>query len=162
VPFTSAQVSDLEEIRALGLRYCRGIDRLDAELVRSAYWPDATDDHGSFKGNAWEFAAYAVERLGAAYLTTQHAVTNHSIELDGDVAHGELYNVSTHLREDAQGVRHVDTWYGRYLDRYERRDGEWRIADRVCVHEWTRTDPVTAPMPIDAARFRQGSADRGT
>ena len=59
-------------------------------------------------------------------------------------------------------VRHVDTWHGRYLDRYERRDGEWRIAARVCVHEWTRTDRVTSPMPIDASRFRQGGADRGT
>jgi len=30
------------------------------------------------------------------------------------------------------------------------------------VHEYTRADEVTEHMAIDAAKFRQGSADRGT
>jgi hypothetical protein len=30
--------------------YSRGVDRLDFESVRSCYWPDGTDDHGSFVG----------------------------------------------------------------------------------------------------------------
>ena len=32
--------------------YCRVIDRLDVDLLRSIYWPEGTDDHGSFVGNA--------------------------------------------------------------------------------------------------------------
>ena len=45
-----------EAIREAAMRYSRGVDRLDAELMKSAYWPDATDDHGRFVGNGWEFA----------------------------------------------------------------------------------------------------------
>lgn len=33
-------------IRDAALRYCRGLDRLDVELMKSAYWEGATDDHG--------------------------------------------------------------------------------------------------------------------
>jgi hypothetical protein len=29
------------------------------------------------------------------------------------------------------------------------------------VHEWTRTEPLGASMPIEAQLFRQGSEDRG-
>ena len=53
----------------------------------------------------------------------------------------------------------LDTWVGRYLDRYQKRSGEWRILERVCVHEGTHSGPVT-PMAIDAARFYQGNFDR--
>ena len=45
-----------QEIRDALMRYSRGIDLLDLELVKSAYHPDAYDDHGTFKGNAFEFA----------------------------------------------------------------------------------------------------------
>jgi len=158
-----ADLADREGIRAVALRYCRGIDRLDAELVRSAYWPEATDDHGTFVGPAHEFAGYAVERLGAGFVATMHTIFNHSIELDEDRrgASGEIYNVSYHLRDEG-GVRTVFTWWGRYLDRYEKRGGEWRIIDRVCVHEWTSANPIDAPMPIASERFRQGGFDRNT
>ena len=49
-----------EAIREVAFRYSRGVDRLDADVMRSAYWPDAVDDHGRFVGNGWEF----VERQG--------------------------------------------------------------------------------------------------
>jgi hypothetical protein len=149
-----------DEIRTAVLRYCRGLDRLDVDLMRSAYLPGAVDDHGVFVGDAAEFCERMVASH-ARYDATMHCVHNHTIEIDGpDSARGESY-VQTHvLRTDSEGMQHHDTWWGRYQDRYERRDGRWGIARRVCVHEWTRTAPVAARMPIDAARFRQGSEDR--
>src|SRR5262245_42303050 len=77
---TPAIDGDLERLldeRAIRRRlvdYCRGIDRCDAELVASVYHPDATDDHGSFKGLGVEFAAYATDRLREAFATTTHTL----------------------------------------------------------------------------------------
>ncbi len=157
------QLQAHEAIRQVANRYCRGVDRLDVAVMQSAYWPDAIDDHGVFVGNAHEFCV-GVVASHARFLATMHCIFNHTIEVEpgGTVAHGELYNISYMHRLDDDGGRVVDTWWGRYLDRYECRGGEWRIAHRFCVHEWTRSDPAPAAMPIASEKFRQGSADRGT
>jgi hypothetical protein len=65
------------------------------------------------------------------------------------------------VRREADGTRRLDTWWGRYLDQYECRDGRWAITHRTCVHEWTRSEPLGESMPIAAHLFRQGNADRG-
>ena len=53
----------------------------------------------------------------------------------------------------------LDIWHGRYLDVYEKRDDEWRILERVCVHEYTSSESID-PMQIDSSKFRQGHFDR--
>jgi ketosteroid isomerase-like protein len=154
-------LSHHDAIRQIAVRYSHGVDRLDLAAMQSAYWPDAVDDHGVFVGDAMEFCELVVRSHGRD-LATMHCVLNHLIELADDelTATGEVYNVTYLHRLD--GDRPVlDTWWGRYLDRYERRGDEWRIIHRTCVHEWTTSTPVQARMAIDAARFRQGSADRG-
>jgi ketosteroid isomerase-like protein len=150
----------VEQIRQCAARYSRGVDRLDVATMQSAYWPDGTDDHGVFVGNAMEFCERVVSTHGR-FLATMHCVLNHWIELDDDLRHGrgEVYNVTYLHRVDGE-QEIIDTWWGRYLDRYERRGDEWRIIHRTCVHEMTRSDPVDAHMPINAAAFTQGSADR--
>jgi hypothetical protein len=149
-----------ESIREAALRYCQGIDRCDEQLVKSAYHPDAFDDHGTFKGNAWEFAGYVTKSL-RRYKATKHCVMNHSIDIDptGTLATGEMYVTAYHLRGTDDGDI-VDTWWGRYIDEYSLRDGSWRISSRIVVHEWTAQVPVAAPMPIKAELFTQGSFDR--
>ncbi len=155
--FTPDQLVAREQIRDVAMQYCRGVDRLDADLMKSAYWPEAIDEHGNFVGNAHEFVDYCmVAHLRWSW--TMHAIYNHVIELDDDgvSARGEIYNV-THLCRADDGA--IDTWYGRYLDRYERRGEEWRIIHRVCVHHGTetRTGP---PMELDTSNYRDGSFDR--
>ncbi len=155
--YSSTQLSDIQSIRDVAQRYCRGVDRLDEALMKSAYWPEATDDHGVYVGNAMPF----VEMCMVSHLrwrTTSHCIFNHHIELDADgtSAHGEIYNVTYLFQKDADVL---DTWHGRYLDRYEKRGDEWRIIERVCVHEGTHSELVE-PMTIDAQKFRQGSFDR--
>ena len=156
--YTAAELSDLQMIRDAAHRYCRGVDRLDADEMRSAYWPDAIDDHGVFVGNAMEFVDRVIPSHGR-WRATMHCILNHHIELDGDGtgARGEIYNVTYLFHGDANAL---DTWWGRYLDRYEQRNGDWRIAHRVCVHEGTRTYGPGDPMAILAELFRQGDADR--
>jgi ketosteroid isomerase-like protein len=155
---TSQELADREAIREVANRYAHGVDRLDADWMKSAYWPDAIDDHGVFVGNAWEFVDRVMSSHGR-WAFTMHTATNHQIELAGDgvSATGELYNVSYLMSAD-RGT--LDTWYGRYLDRYEKRSDEWRIIHRVCVHEGTTSAPITRAMPIDVMKFRQGAFDR--
>ncbi len=154
---TVQQLSDREQIRDLALRYCRGVDRLDPDCMNSAYWPDAIDDHGNFVGNAHDFSDHCM----VAHLRwkwTMHSIYNHLIDLDADGVHarGEIYNITNLCRADTGAI---DTWYGRYLDRYEKRGDEWRIIHRVCVHHGTQTQQVE-PMAIETAKFRDGSFDR--
>jgi hypothetical protein len=135
------------------MRYCRGIDRCDAELVRSAYHPDSFDDHGAYKGNGWEFADVVVEGL-AMFASTQHAICNEFVELDGDVGYAESYFVASH-RLDQEGVLVDLVFAGRYVDRFELRAGDWKIAHRVVVHDWSRIDRVEEVFPgLDV--FEQG------
>ena len=86
---------------------------------------------------------------------------DHAIEVDGSKGSGEIYNVTYVFRTD-NGVDFLDTWFGRYLDQYENRNGEWRIIERICVHENTTSQSIDSHMPIDSAKFRHGSIDRGT
>ncbi len=124
-------------------RYARGIDRLDFDLVRSCYHADAYDDHGAFRGSVEEFIAAARTFL-ARWTATQHFMGNLLIEIDGDRARAETYAVAYHRREDADGNGKDDVMGIRYVDRFERRNGDWRIAHRVVATEWRRVDPVRA------------------
>jgi hypothetical protein len=137
------------EIRDVVMRYCRGIDRMDRQLVRSCYHADATDDHGSFSGGVDEFLAW-VWPLLERYTLTMHFVGNLLVEVGDDVAAAETYGIAFHRSEDARPQLNLMTGF-RYLDRFERRDGEWRIASRVAVTEWSRVDDA-------AGRFLPGTA----
>jgi hypothetical protein len=151
-----ARLAAREAIREVAFAYSRGVDRLDVETMRSAYWPDATDDHGRFVGNGWEFAERVVGTHDR-WASTMHCVMNHAIDFDDDDhARGEIYNITYLVPRDG-GPWSV--WLGRYLDRYEQREGEWRISHRTCVHEATTTIDH-APMAGEMSGFRQGSVDR--
>ncbi len=155
---TIEQLVAIEACREAARRYSYGVDRLDVDVMRSAYWPDGTDDHGVFVGNAWEFCDRVVGSHDR-WSWTMHTIFNHRVEIEPDGAHarGEAYNVS-HLFEAEE--RRLSTWYGRYLDTYERRGDEWRISHRVCVHHADTVEVVAESMAIDASRFRQVDFDR--
>ncbi len=148
---------DEAAIRRVLVQYCRGVDRGDEALIAGVYWPDATDDHGVYKGSGPGFAPYVVRALNAHALATTHLVANVSIALEGPVAHVESYTLARHqVRRD--GRLALETFAGRYLDRFEKRGGEWRIRHRQVVHDWSRIEPISAEYPHDA--FEQGKRSR--
>lgn len=130
-----------QEIADVIYRYARGIDRLDFDLVRACYHPDAYDDHGSMKGTVEEFISAAASFL-TRWTVTQHFMGNMLIEVDGARARAETYAVAYHRREDADGNGKDDVMGIRYVDRFEHRDGAWKIAHRVVATEWRRVDAV--------------------
>jgi hypothetical protein len=151
---------DQEAIREVVLRYCRGIDRLDLELVRACYHPDATDEHGTFHGTRDEYIEW-VGRVLTRYTGTMHVVANQLVEVDGDTARCETYGVAYHHGEPADDQRLNLTTGFRYVDRFERRNGEWRIAKRIAVREWTHTVPAEQQWIIPPERDgRRGQRDR--
>ena len=126
-----------EAIRDCIYRYCRGIDRCDADALASAYWPGAEDDHVFWKGPIEEFIPWVLPILKSRD-QTQHAITNILIRVDGDKAHVESYfNAYERARRKDKGPNDIFVG-GRYLDRMEQRDGEWRIASRKVVIDWFR------------------------
>lgn len=141
---TSAEIETLlarQQIADVIYSYARGIDRMDFDLVRSCYHPDAYDDHGGFGGTVDEFLASAKAFL-PRWTATQHFMGNMLIEVLGDVARAETYAVAYHRREDAEGNGKDDVMGIRYVDRFEKRQGAWKIAHRVVSNEWRRVDPV--------------------
>lgn len=138
---TADRLADLEVIRDLAIRFSQGLDREDADLLRSVFWPDATDDHGwLFQGNAWEFVDKVLPRRERVR-PTLHVVSNHRVEFESDdVASGEVYGTGYQFRH-ALPTPSTRLVIGRYLDRYERRAGDWRIAHRQYLLEGTVTVP---------------------
>ncbi len=155
---TVEQLLAAEACREAARRYSYGIDRLDVDTCKSAFWPDATDVHGAHDGNAWAFFD-AVVPSHARWTFTMHSIYNHQVHIDlaGDTARGEMYCI-THLFRGEE--REMSTWYGRYQDAYQRRGDEWRIGRRVCVHHATSIETDVDPMAIDTAAYRQASFDR--
>ena len=130
-----------QEIADVILRYARGVDRLDFDLVRSCYHPDAYDDHGSFQGDVEGFIVMC-EQFLPRWSATQHFMGNMLIEVDGGVARAETYAVAYHRRQDDEGTGKDDVFGIRYVDRFEYRGGDWKIAHRVVATEWRRVDEV--------------------
>ena len=135
---------DCEEIRQAMYAYARGVDRLDEDLIRAAYHPDAWDDHGNFRGDR-EVAVATIMNNGRTGNATasMHHIGNMLIDLNGDVADVETYFVAYQRREEGEKA-FTRMRAGRYLDRFERRDGRWRVARRVVVDDWSRLDEVLA------------------
>jgi len=123
------------------MRYCRGVDRLDRALILSAYHPGARDNHGSFDGPAEEFAEWVIERHTNNIVSCTHFVGNVLIQLDGDTAQCESYVIAFH-RVPVNGVLQDLMGFGRYVDRFELRNGAWKIADRYVIFDKDRLEPV--------------------
>lgn len=142
------QFLDEAEIKRVHIRYCRGIDRMDWDLVRSCYHPDAIDRHGAYNGGVEGFIDWAAQLLPTLE-STQHFTGNQYVEVHGDVAYAEHYAQAFH-RTKPEGDNPAMDWVVniRYVDRMERRNGEWRIADRVVVLDSQRSDPVPADVPL--------------
>jgi SnoaL-like domain len=159
------QVADKDEIRDVLMRFCRGVDRLDEELLRSCYHVDSYDDHGPFKGNGQDFAAYIVRSIAGRAHHTTHSVANVLIEIDRDdqdVARSESYVLAYLRHTDDDGKEWLDFFSGRYVDRFERREGIWRIASRIVVHDWSASAELgAASFPLRMDSFTQGRRDRG-
>lgn len=131
---------DKQAIYEVLARYGRGVDRADVDLVADCYHADATENHGgTFTGTAADYLAAMRDILPESGVMT-HALTNVLIELDGDRAVAESYNLAF-VRMVKRGETFDTLTLARAVDDFERRDGEWRIAARHLTYEWNHEMP---------------------
>jgi Ketosteroid isomerase homolog len=128
------ELLDKQALYELCVRLCRAVDRADVELFLSCYHDDAFDDHGTFRGNPVDFAEFMQQGTLNPEIQVgpvQHSLTNAIFDVQGDVAYGESYCDVRRTLADGTIRRDI----GRYVDRYERRNGEWRIVHRRVLSE---------------------------
>ncbi|MCZ4278482.1 nuclear transport factor 2 family protein [Rhodococcoides yunnanense] len=142
------ELADRQAILDCLMRYSRGVDRLDRDVLLSVYHDDAIDDHGMFVGGPIDFADWVIGMHRTLHISQQHCLFNHTCELDGDVAHTETYYMFVGMNRQGPPLAMSG---GRYVDRFERRNGVWAIAHRVCLRDWIPVDET--PDPADPFAF---------
>jgi hypothetical protein len=136
-------------------RYCRAVDRLDIPLGHAVFHEDASADYGEslYQGDG----RGVIDFICASHLLTlnhSHQVSNSIIALAGERAGSETYfHSATRLMQDDKVVQ-IRVW-GRYLDEWSRRDGQWRIDKRQAVFDFDEVREVT-----EMARRDDGRRDR--
>jgi hypothetical protein len=145
---------DKQAIRDLIYTYCRAVDRLDVPLGHSIWHEDGYADYGaSYYQGPGRGVIDTICQHHLGMLSHSHQVTNVLIELDGDDAGSEAYVTQSGQMEREGQLYHIGTW-GRYLDRWQRRDGKWGLLHRVVVfdHQELRETETMPSHGIPPAR----------
>ena len=147
-------LKDRQAILDVIMRHARGHDRHDAELMNSCFWDNGVDEHGQFVTPGARVRGLGEQDPHAGYFLHMHNITNHTCEIDGDTAHCETYVIGAMLPRPKPGRATFVS--GRYVDRLERRDGEWRIAVRRTTIEVEVEGDANWPGQQDLRDLPQG------
>lgn len=145
-----AELLDREAINACLYTYCRGIDRADEAALRSAYWDDATDQHGPYQGSASGFIEWAMKALAKTERSI-HQITNVIIDFAPGGAAVEAQFTAWQRAPNSAGVMQQMFLMGRYADWFEKRNGVWKIASRTVIYDWVEEQPL--PTGSESERF---------
>lgn len=138
-------------------RIARGVDRLDRDIFRTGYHADAILDFGTHIGTPEQHMDFFFELHATMQKAHAHTICNHTCEIDGDVAHAETYFIFA--SENVSGTP-TTVAGGRYIDKFERRDGRWAIVLRKCTTTWNLTPDSTVSQQIAAAFALVGHVGR--
>ncbi len=141
---TDEQRRDRDAIVEVLRRYAAGIDGRDREAVRELFTPDAILDYRTTdgpRGPRDEVVDWLLDAL-AGVTFTQHLLTNHHVEVDGDAAWAttQMLNPLVMATGDG-GEASVVLFGGHYRDELVRTEEGWRICGRMHVVDW-ETEPV--------------------
>jgi hypothetical protein len=144
------RLSDRAAIQEAINNWCRAVDRRDWDMVRAAFHPDGTDAHGLYDGDVDGLIDWLKVRH-ATITSSNHVVSNILIEFYGpDAALVETYCTACqrYAPEGAATLAAISGGaaaaadnpvdmliFGRYVDRFERRDGQWKVFRRITVFD---------------------------
>lgn len=153
---------DVFELNQLAYRYAYAVDTLDPEAfagvftpngVMKIYHPDEPEPYMAQQGH--EALAGVPRTMSGMYRKTAHLMTNHMISVTGDEATGSLLCTARHLAKHPADMT-VLTVVIRYIDRYVRLNGAWRIDERQIRFLWSEhTQCVDARTLLSGTAFGQ-------
>lgn len=119
------------DIRRQLSTYSRGVDRFDPDVWKAAWHSDATFGYeGEIDGRAHDMA-FVMTFGHYKWVAHSHMSMRPAIRVRDDTAVSETLNFAVlHGYRDTTGRSVQDHFRGRYLDRWEKRDGRWAIARR--------------------------------
>lgn len=172
--FSPERIADRLEIQDVLSRYSRAIDRLDFDLLHEVYHEDAIDNHVK-ELSLDDFISWVRERHKNISISW-HSFSNVLIDFVGDdhavvesyalvyqcyppEARQALVQLAGNIEGSPDRGR-ILIIPGRSLDRFERRDGRWKIARRTIVHETSLIfdmppEPAAGPNWVRARRDRE-------
>jgi SnoaL-like domain len=170
--YSPERIADRLAIQDVMYKWCRAIDRLDYDGMRSVFHSDAVDHHGPYEGGAEGLVEWLRDRHRAIPFSS-HQISNILIEFaTPDRALVETY--ARTLQRYPPEAREALAQFGaqakpgtgvdlmtssRYVDVFERRGGEWRIAHRQLIHDWKQLLEVSAAAPQPKPGWVTGRRD---
>ena len=144
---------DRAAIHDLHTRYFQGLDRGNAEQVRSCFTDDLHahyDKRTPTRGlEAFIDSLQFFNRLqeGSMKITTHFMGNLNFIRLEGDAAETET-NAIAFLVAPKDGGDQVAMRSLRYLDRLRREKGGWKISDRIHTLDWSCQVPASFSLTL--------------
>jgi hypothetical protein len=127
--------TDKQEIYDTLMRYCRGIDRCDPELVSSTTPENTPEDCKAI-----------TDWLRANTKMTMHFIGNCLIDVHGDEAESETYFISYHL-VDRDGKEYLRSKAARYFHTWERSATGWISTGKTARDEWNSFVEIAERAP---------------
>jgi hypothetical protein len=131
-PRSPAEEADLAAIRRVVEAWGFARDGGDWEALAATFHPEGRIAVSWFDGPFADFVESCRVRRSVAY--SKHAMAGSRVALRGDRAFAET-DVLLFMRGPVEGVEMIGQTNMRFLDRFERRAGIWRILDRIAVYD---------------------------
>lgn len=167
----TGSMADREEIRDVIYHYVHAVDRRRWDIMERVFHEDAVFKFGPVAGNWRDFVEQARAIIDPT-LSTHHQLGNCLIAFDesGEAADTETYMTAMHIIPPGypvpdvfpdRGENYSAVIAGRYVDRFEKRDGEWRIIHRTGLYDWREFRSIgeadLASVPQDAVGRTDGT-----
>jgi ketosteroid isomerase-like protein len=150
-----SELDDKQEIKELVLRYGTAIDRCDYEMLCSVYATDGIDDNGGEPLNGAAYARKVLDMLTAEFDSTSHMIVNTKVKFVDGVGYGQTYYLAWHQLTRPDGGYDM-TISGRYIDRFVKEDGQWKIGYRYRISDFNRIDKRHEKRPSSGPKREHG------
>jgi hypothetical protein len=164
----TGRVEDREAIRDVIAAYAHAIDRRRWDMMERLFHTDATFGFGPIEGG-WRGFVDQARSIIDPCIATQHQLGQTLIAFDSpDTADTETYMTAMHIVPPGypatqvfrdRGETYSAVIAGRYVDRFERRAGEWRIARRQGLYDWREYRPIGEADLSDVPEAARGYHD---